>query len=66
MYMKDEGEWNEVNDIDKSQIIQSIVDHSKDLVFILNVLESHHNLICDFHHHSSYFENNVIEERWEW
>ena len=45
--------------------MQSVVDHSKDLLLILNALENHANLNYIFHHHSSYFEKKGVVKRCE-
>ena len=45
--------------------MQGVIDHSKDLLLILNVLESHANLNYIFQHHSSYFEKKGVVNRCE-
>ena len=45
--------------------MQGVVDHSKDLLLIVNILESHANLNYMFQHHSSYFEKKGVVKRCE-
>ena len=45
--------------------MQGVVDHNKDLLLIVNILESHANLNYIFQHHSSYFEKKEVVKRCE-